>query len=150
MSGWSLIFNLIIGTITYLRDRGSVWVLSGRNVMFNILILLSKFKSLERQSIDTYDDVVHILLLHRFVPKIDYVSYLAPVWYSGSTQTSVRVRSMRREALRPWSCSNSESHCLPANKYNWFNLARYIYKIYINILLRRRVVYTTAVQIRTQ
>ena len=47
--------------------------------MFNILILLSKFKSLERQSIDTYDDVVHILLLHRFVPKIDYVSYLAPV-----------------------------------------------------------------------
>ena len=55
--------------------------------------------------------LLYILLLYRFALSTDDASYLPAFWHPVSTQTSVRVCSTRREALRTWSCSNCERHC---------------------------------------
>ena len=87
---------------------------------------------------------VYILLLHRFALSMDDVSYLPAVWYSGSTQTSVRVCSTRREALRPWSCSTANvTDCLSANVVDltWY-LVHCIRKLYIIYIFVYPIYYT--------
>ena len=71
---------------------------------------------------------------------MDDVSYLPAVWYSGSTQTSVRwLCSTRWAALGPWSCSSSN---VTVREYSWFNLAHYISKFYIFVMLIYPTYYT--------